>query len=503
VAFAVKKLCKAYGGVDVLKSVDLAVQDGEIHVLLGANGAGKSTLIKCLSGAITPDSGEIIVGDERFTALTPKLSRQAGVAVVYQELSLAMSLDVSDNVFLGRELRSGPFVRRSQQRGETRKLLSQLGVTLDPTTDLAKVGNAELQAIEIIKAIAAQPKVLILDEPTASLSEREAERLSHHLKQLRKQDLPVLYVTHRLNEVFDLADRVTVLRGGEVVLTGQAGNLSHDEIVRAIVGKNVLRGRAGKGNDAAAQAPPLLSVKDLVSSGIGPLSFDVYPGEVVGIFGLVGSGRTELLESLFGAQPVHSGSITFRGKPYAPATPAHAVDSGMALVPSDRLRRSLFQSLPADENALLSTFRHLSAGGIRRRAGEREVFTAIASRLNLQPRRMDLEARRFSGGNQQKLVLARWLNDVQACRLLLLDEPTQGVDVGARREIYDAIQFVGSAPDRAALATSSEPDELMQIASRVIVLSGGQIAGIVTGEDINETKLLSLAHRIEHKGKAA
>jgi len=502
VAFAVKTLCKAYGGVDVLKSVDLTVEDGEIHVLLGANGAGKSTLIKCLSGAIAPDSGEIIVGDERFTALTPKLSRQAGVAVVYQDLSLAMSLDVSDNVFLGREACFGPFVRRSHQRSETRTLLSQLGVTLDPDTDLARIGNAELQAIEIIKALAAQPKVLILDEPTASLSEREAERLSHHLKQLRTRNLPVLYVTHRLNEVFDLADRVTVLRGGEVVLTGHVKDLSHDELVRAIVGKNVFRGRAEKGH-AAGHSLPILSVRDLVSSGIGPVSFDIHSGEVVGVFGLVGSGRTELLESLFGARHVHAGSIKFLGEKYTPDSPAHAVSCGMALVPSDRLRRSIFQSLPAEENTLLSTFRKLSSGGYRIRRREREVFSSIAARLNLQPRRMDLEARRFSGGNQQKLVLARWLNDVQACRLLLLDEPTQGVDVGARREIYDAIQVVGHASGCAALATSSEPDELMQIATRVIVLSGGQIAGIVTGDDINETTLLSLAHRIEHKGSAA
>lgn len=502
-AFAVKNLCKAYGGVDVLKGVDLAVQDGEIHVLLGANGAGKSTLIKCLSGAISPDSGEIMVGDQRFTALTPKVSRDAGVAVVYQELSLAMSLDVSDNVFLGREECAGPFVKRSQQRSETRKLLAKLGVTLDPTSDLTRVGNAELQAIEIIKALAAQPKVLILDEPTASLSEREAERLSHHLKQLRKQNLPVLYVTHRLNEVFDLADRVTVLRGGEVVLTGQVSNLSHDELVRAIVGKNVFRGRSDQKARTGDGKSPLLSITDLVSSGIGPITFNVYPGEVVGVFGLVGSGRTELLETLFGAQPVHSGSIAFCGKTYRPSTPANAVTSGMALVPSDRLRRSLFQSLPADENALLSSFGDISSGGIRRRGSERETFNSIAARLNLQPRRMDLEARRFSGGNQQKLVLARWLNEVQKCRLLLLDEPTQGVDVGARREIYDAIQLVSSSPDRAAIATSSEPDELMQIATRVIVLSGGQIAGIVSGDDINETKLLSLAHRIEHKEQAA
>ncbi len=502
-AFAVKKLCKAYGGVDVLKSVNLAVQDGEIYALLGANGAGKSTLIKCLSGAVTPDSGEIVVGQQHYAALTPKQSRNAGVAVVYQELSLVMSLDVADNVFLGREVCSGPFVKRSRQRAETRVLLSQMGVTLDPATDLSKIASAELQAIEIVKALSSKPKVLILDEPTASLSEREAERLSQNLKQLRKQNLPVLYVTHRLNEVFDLADRVTVLRGGEVVLTGQVNQLTHDELVQAIVGKNVFRGRAKQGEGAAVKRPPLLSLRDMVAPGIGPVSFDIHPGEVVGVFGLVGSGRTELLDTLFGVQPLHSGSIEFCGSPYVPGTPAHAVASGMALVPSDRLRRSMFPTLPAAENALLSTFGKIGAGGVRKRGAEADVFTDAAARLNLQPLRMDLEAQRFSGGNQQKLVLARWLNKLQDCRLLLLDEPTQGVDVGARREIYDAIQVVGSNPDRAAIATSSEPDELTQIASRVIVLSGGQIAGIVSGDDINEKTLISLAHKIEDKEKAA
>jgi len=502
-AFAVNKLRKAYGGVDVLKGVDLTVENSEIHALLGANGAGKSTLIKCLSGAVAPDGGELVIGEQRFASLTPKLSHQAGVAVVYQDLSLVLTLDVADNVFLGREIRLGPFINRTRQHAETRRLLAQMDITLDSAADLLRVGSAELQAIEIVKALAAKPKVLILDEPTASLSEREAERLGEILKQLRNQNLPVLYVTHRLSEVFELADRVTVLRGGEVVLSGDVKNYSHDELVQGIVGKNVYRGRSRQQTDTAEEREPILSVRDLVAPGIGPLSFDVFPGEVVGIFGLVGSGRTELLDTLFGVEAVHSGSMNFLTGTYAPGRPGRAVASGVALVPSDRLRRSIFPTLPAEENALLSTIRKISRGGFRRRSDERKVFADIASRLNLQPRRMDLEAQRFSGGNQQKLVLARWLNDMQGCRLLLLDEPTQGVDVGARREIYDAIQLVGSDPGRAVIATSSEPDELMQIATRVIVLSGGQIAGVVTGEDINETKLISLAHKIERKDRAA
>lgn len=501
--FAVEKLCKAYSGVDVLKNVDLTVNDGEIHALLGANGAGKSTLIKCLSGAVTPDSGEIFVGEGCYKALTPKLSRDAGIAVVYQELSLVMTLDIADNVFLGREICTGPFVHRKRQRAEAVSLLSEMGITLNPAADLREVSSAELQAIEIVKALSARPKVLILDEPTASLSEREAHRLGENLKQLRKQNLPVLYVTHRLNEVFELADRVTVLRGGEVVLTGHVDQISHDELVHAIVGKNVFRGRAEQRHSSQDGKKPILSVESLVAPGIGPISFDVFPGEVIGVFGLVGSGRTELLDALFGIHPLHSGSIELEGGVYAPKEPVDAVTRGVALVPSDRLRRSIFQSLSASENALLSTFRRVSARGLRNRAAEARVFSDVASRLNLQPRRMDLEAQRFSGGNQQKLVLARWLNDMQECRLLLLDEPTQGVDVGARREIYDAIQLVGLSPSRAVIATSSEPDELMQIATRVIVLSGGQMAGIVSGDDINETTLIGLAHKIEHRENAA
>lgn len=498
-AFAVKGLSKAFGGVDVLKSVDLAVADGEIHALLGANGAGKSTLIKCLSGAEAPDAGEIILGDESYAALTPRLSRKAGVSVVYQELSLVLTLSVADNVFLGREICIGPFVNRRRQLTEAKAWLGQMGVTLDPAQELNGVANADLQSIEIVKALSAESKVLILDEPTAALSEREAERLSQNLKRLRKQKLPVLYVTHRLNEVFSLADRVTVLRGGEVVLNRQVSETSHDELVRAIVGKNVSRNKAAQTSHSAAASATIMSVQNLVSAGIGPIDFDVRLGEIVGVFGLVGSGRTELLDTLFGVQPLDSGTIDLFGSPYEPKSPIHAVESGIALVPSDRLRRSIFRSMPADENVLLSTFHKIASGVFRKRDSEGEVFHDITARLNLQPRRMGLEADRFSGGNQQKLVLARWLNDRQSCRVLLLDEPTQGVDVGARREIYDAIRMVSEVSGCAVLATSSEPDELIQIANRVIVLSGGELAGIVSGADINETTLMSLAHKIEQR----
>jgi len=498
-AFAVKGLFKSYGAAAVLRGVDLLVEDGEIHALLGANGAGKSTLIKCLSGAVAPDAGEIRIGEASYASLNPREARQAGVAVVYQELSLALSLSAADNIFLGQEKRWGPLVRRPAQNRTAIDLLGDLGVRTDVTCDLANTGDAELQCIEIAKALAANPKVLILDEPTAALSEREAHRLGERLKQLKKRNLPVLYVTHRLSEVFALADKVTILRGGEAVLSGKVGDLTHEDIVAAIVGRCVERLRTVGKHDAEAR--PLMKVRDLVAAGIGPISFDVKPGEILGVFGVVGSGRTELVETLFGAREMVGGSIDFGNGGVRSKTPAHACREGLALVPSDRLRKSMFPSLSAGDNLLASSFGSLCTGYLRRRGRERGLFEAAAANLNLQPRRADLEARRFSGGNQQKLVLGRWLNSAKDCRVLLLDEPTQGVDVGARSEIYAALRAVAAEAGRAVVATSSEPEELMQIAHRVIVLSHGRLAGILEGGDITEARLLAKAHAVGQEEK--
>jgi ribose transport system ATP-binding protein len=500
-SFAVRGLRKSYGGVEVLKGVDLAVADGEIHALLGANGAGKSTLIKCLSGGTSPDSGEMIVGGRSHATLTPREAKRAGIAVIHQELSLALSLSASDNIFLGNELAIGPFVRRRAQRAEAARWLDGLGIDIDPDADLSTLGNAELQSLEIVKALRSDPKVLILDEPTAALSEQEAENLGRHLLALKRSNLPVLYVTHRLAEVFALADRVSVLRGGEVVLTGAVADLDHDQIVRAVVGRPVERSRAARRHHADAK--PVIEVEGLVAPRIGPLDFSVHAGEIVGVFGLVGSGRTELLEALFGAIPTAAGAIRLDGSPYAPRDPAAAVMAGVALVPSDRLRKSIIGGLSAGENMLLPWLWDLSRWGWRRRSREVGVFNRTGTRLNLQPRRSDLEARRYSGGNQQKLVIGRWLNEVRSCRVLMLDEPTQGVDVGARRDIYEALRSVAATTGTAVIVTSSEPEELMQLADRVIVLSGGRIAGTLSGAGIDETRLTTLAHRIEHEKETA
>jgi ribose transport system ATP-binding protein len=495
--FEVRGLVKTYGGVPVLRSVDLAVDDGEIHALLGANGAGKSTLIKCIGGAIKPDIGEIDLGGTVHLALSPREARDAGVAIIYQDFSLAPSLTVTENIFLGEELRRGPFLRRAAQSAEALSLVERLGADIDPDATLADLPGASLQIVEILKAIRRNPKLLILDEPTASLTESEVRVLSDHLRTLKERRLPILYVTHRLNEVFALADQVTVLRGGSVVLSARVADVSRADLVEAIVGASVLSQHATTGPAELTEARPVLAARGLVAPGVGPLDFEVYPGEVLGIFGLLGSGRTELLETLAGAQRPSRGTILIDGRERRFGDAAEAIAAGVALVPSERLRKSIFPTLTGADNLLLPTLRALARGPFRRRQNEQQAFSRLAGQLSLQPPKPEMRANRFSGGNQQKLSLGRWLWARQRLRVFLLDEPTQGVDVGGRADLYEAIRTTAAAGECAALVTSSEPEELVLLADRVFVLVRGRIVGQLRGEEIAERPLLELAHHGE------
>jgi ribose transport system ATP-binding protein len=497
--FEIRDLKKSYAGVPVLKGVSLSVQGGEIHALLGANGAGKSTLIKCVAGVTSPDSGEIEISGRVYSSLTGRQSREAGVAVVYQELSVAQTLNVVDNVFLGDELTWGPFIRRRRQSEEARANLAELGLELNGRALLESLSTAEAQAIEIVKALRRKPGVLILDEPTASLTEAEAKRLGNQMRTLRGQGVPLLYVTHRLDEVFELADRVSILRGGRVVLSEAVKDCTTADLVDAIVGHSgSTRGRGGRARRPGVT--PLLEVEDLVAPGIGPIDLQLHPGEVLGVYGLVGSGRTELLEGIYGARRLYGGKVRLGGRQVKLGRPTDAVSAGVALVPSDRKHKGIFGQLSAEDNMVLPVTRKLSRLGMRRRGQELRAFDSMAGELQLQPKSKSLEGRRFSGGNQQKLVVGRWLQPAVGCHVLLLDEPTQGVDVGARTELYRALRkFVGE--NRGAIVVSSEPEELLQIADRVLILSRGSVVAEVPHHEITESHLLELAH-LGEKGRA-
>lgn len=486
---AVRDLTKSYGGVTVLSGVDFSVSDGEIHALLGANGAGKSTLIKCVSGAVTPDRGEIDIGGRVDRSHSPRSAREAGVAVIYQDFSVAGSLNVVDNIFLGQELRRGPFVLRGAQRRLAKEWVARLGSDLDLEAGVSILSGASLQLVEVIKALVSEPKVLILDEPTAALTDNEAKTLADQCRRLRDTGLAIVYVTHRLSEVFDLADRVTVLRGGEVVLSSAVADTSPAELVDTIAGRTVDTSAASGVDDLGA---PLLEVEDLVSAGIGPISCSVKAGEVVGLYGLLGSGRTELLETIVGAQRRITGEVRVGGRSVHFARPAEGLRGGVGLVPSDRLRKGAFLTLAGSDNVLLPSYRPLAAAGVFRRVGpEAQRFDTVTGQLELQPATGHLVGRGYSGGNQQKLVIGRWL--ATDCRVLLLDEPTQGVDVGARSDLYRALRQVAS-DGKAVLVASSEPDELRQLADRVIVLSRGRVVAELPGSDVTEGRLLELSH---------
>lgn len=494
--FAVANLRKSYGGVSVLKGVDLSVSNGEIHALLGANGAGKSTLIKCISGAEQPDSGQIHLGESVFTGLTPKRARREGVAVIHQTPALALTLTASENITLGRELTWGPLVRRRRMDAAAQRVLDTLGARVDARADLRTVSNADLQVIEIAKALASDPEVLILDEPTAALTQLEVHELARQMRVLREQGLPLLFVTHRLTEALELADRISVLRGGEVVLSARTSEVTRDDVVAAIVGRTLSMDPPTR--EHRPDAASVLRMTGVSAAGLEPTSLEVSAGEVVGLFGLTGAGRTELLETLAGARRMTAGAIDVLDRRVSKRTPRRALANRTALVPSDRMRKSIFPTLTASQNVLVERYGTLALGGIlRRHRRERAAFDASADILKLSPRRGDLEARRFSGGNQQKLVIARWLQPDADVRLLLLDEPTDGVDVGARGELYAAIDGFVRSGERAVLIASSEPEELLRVADRVIVLSRGRIAGELTRRELTESRLLRLAHASE------
>jgi ribose transport system ATP-binding protein len=497
VGFEVRRLTKSYGGVAVLRDVDLAVTDGEIHALLGANGAGKSTLIKCLGGGVIPDSGEIVIQDRSFTSLAPRQARAAGIAIIYQDYSLAATLTVAENIFLGEELRAGPFTRRREQNRRAGEILQWLGASgIDPQARVESLRGADQQVVEIAKAIKTEPKLLLLDEPTASLTEAEVATLMSHLRRLRERGLPIVYVTHRLGEVFEIADRVTVLRDGAVVLSAPVPAITRGELVEAIAGRETEEDRgAAAVPEGVDRRTRLLEATQIVAPGIGPVDLALDAGEILAVFGLVGSGRTELLETIFGARRMARGSLRLEGKPVRFRDPADAIEKGVAFVPSERLRNSLFPPLTGLENVLLPRMREYSLGRVLRAPPkERRAFFAIAQHLGLQPPRADLPAGRFSGGNQQKLVLGRWLGKTGSLKALLLDEPTQGVDVGARLDLYTAIRSIAREQGCGVVLTSSDEEEVEAVADRAIVLSRGLVAGEFRGAEIEGRRMLHVAH---------
>jgi rhamnose transport system ATP-binding protein len=465
-------MSKSFVGVKVLKSVDFDVRAGEVHALLGENGAGKSTLIKILSGLYSPDAGSISVNGEITRFSSTRDATAAGIATVYQELLLFPELTVAENVFLGHYPRkAGGWIDWQEVRSRTRALLDQLDTSdLDVDAKVLTLSVAQRQRVEIAKALSRNARILIMDEPTASLVESDVQRLMQVVRQLRDRGVGIVYVSHRLAEIFELADRVTVLRDGALVGTRQIGEVDERQLVSMMVGRSIdsLFPKAD-----AAIGETVLEVRNLNHGRhVRDISFSLRRGEILGIAGLVGSGRTELALTLFGMTPATSGEILLEGKPVKIDSPRQARDLGIAYVPEDRGLQGLVKPMAIRKNISMATIERLSAGIFIKAAAEAQRALEAVRRFSIRCRDIGQPVGELSGGNQQKVVIAKWLETNP--KVLILDEPTRGVDVGAKAEIHTIMgELVKQGV--AILMISSELPEVLGMSDRVLVMSGGRV----------------------------
>ncbi len=488
-------LAKSYGPVQVLRGVDLELRAGEVHALLGANGAGKSTLLGCLSGAVMPTSGEIRIGGQSHAGFTPRAALDAGISIIYQHFQLAPSLSVADNVFLGDEQRTAlGLLDRRKQRVATAHVLAEIGVAIDPNEIVERLSVGEQQCIEIARSMRRKPRLLILDEPTAALGKHEVKALLKLVKQLAHElGVAIVYVTHLLGEVMEVADRVSILRGGAILWSRPRSDVTVAELISAVSPDAPV----SETQKAPARSTRAVATFDgFRSDYCGPLDLTLHEGEIVGLYGMLGSGRTDLLETIAGARGAWHGSFRWGAELIRHRSIAAAIDAGIALVASDRIVQSLFGSLSARDNLLMPHYA-IQARPLRRLRLEAETFKRIASDVRLSPPDAEADGASFSGGNAQKLMLARWLAEIRDVRLLLLDEPTQGVDVGSRAQIYGLVRrFASGRPGRTVLFASSDPEEVLSFADRIVILENGRVTHIVPST-LDEAELIALAQSVD------
>lgn len=469
-----------------MSDVDLDVFAGSCHALVGENGAGKSTLGKILAGLHQPDSGEIRVGGQVVHFRGPGEALSRGIGMVHQELLFCENLSVAENLNLGALPSKGIFVDQKEMNRRASEWLQAIGAQIDPRQRLGELPIGKQQLVQIAGAIGRGARILIFDEPTSSLTRAETEKLYELVRQLQKQGVTSLYVSHRLEEIFALCDRVTVLRDGRVVGTQPTGELDKDKLVMMMIGRDL-----GHVEPSSAQAGHvMLEVDGLTSPGkFENVSFKLHEGEILGFAGLVGAGRTEIAQALFGLDPHAVGRIWIEGTSVIPKSPAHAKKLGLGLVPEDRKRHGLVLSLNARENISLPSLASLSSLGWIRTRAERKVVGKYFDAMRVRAPHMDAATLGLSGGNQQKLVIAKWL--ATECRILLVDEPTRGVDVGAKAEIHGLIQDLAKQ-GRGVLLISSDLPELLAMATRILVFREGVLVGEVSHADASEERLMRL-----------
>ena len=484
-----RSLTKSFPGVRALKGVSLTVGRGEVVAVIGENGAGKSTLMKILAGVQTADTGEIRIDGEPAPLRSVEEALGLGIALIHQELNLAQNLDVAANVFLGREPRRWGLIDTARLHREAGQFLQAVGLEVAPDTRVGSLAIGQQQLVEIAKALSTRARVLIMDEPTSSLSAGEAENLFRVIQDLRGRGVSIVYISHRLGEVSRLADRVVVLRDGENSGELARHEISHASMVRLMVGRDLSQFYP---HQPHVRPETVLKVEGLRTPAhpSHPLSFEVRAGERVGLAGLVGAGRTEVLLALFGVQPAVGGTVNVDGKPLRAETPAEAIEAGLALVPEDRKREGVVLAMPVRENVSLASLRQDQRHGFRDGARETSLSVEMIQSLRIKTPGDRQVVQFLSGGNQQKVVIGKWL--ALKPRVLLLDEPTRGIDIGAKQEIYRLMEEL-AAQGVAILFASSEMEEILGMSDRVLVMHEGRIAGELARHQLSEEAIMHLA----------
>ncbi|MDQ4491223.1 sugar ABC transporter ATP-binding protein [Sinomonas sp. ASV486] len=491
-AVEMRSISKGFNGVPVLKEVDFEVRRGEVHALAGGNGAGKSTLMKILQGVYQADAGEILI-DGRPTAINSiQGAKAAGIGMVFQEFSLVPSLTVAQNIFLASEPLAGGLINDREAVRRAKQSFEEMEVRVDPKAEVSRLGTAYWQLTEIAKALSQNAKVLIMDEPTASLARHETEALFELIDRLKARGISIIYISHRMDEVYRIADRITILRDGRRLLTEPLSSVTPEQIVEGIVGKKIEGQLAYREREHATHdGVPLLEVRGLTSGPkVRDVSFALRPGEILGLAGLMGSGRTELARTLFGIDKATSGEILIRGKKVTISSPKQAIAAGLALIPEDRRAQGLVLDHSVRDNLLLPLLGNISRGPLLDIGEGKKLSSSLIEKLAVKVAHPNRPVRLLSGGNQQKVVIAKWLGTNP--EVLILDEPTAGVDIGTKSEILDMIRDLAST-GKAVIVISSEYPELLAVSDRVLVLKEGSIIQDLPRGEIADEESLQLA----------
>lgn len=482
-------LRKEYTGSVALKDFSIRLKKGEILGLVGENGAGKSTLVKCCSGAISTTSGIIRIGGKTCTALTPKKAAELGISVIYQEFTNIPELSVAENVFLGHPIKKGVFLDQKSMAEQTRKIFNLLEIDIDPTAPVKNLSIGYQQIVEIAKAIRQNTKILFMDEPSAPLSGNEVSNLFRIVRLLQNKGVTIVYISHRLNEIIELTNRVAVLRDGYHIDTLSTSQTDTEQLIHLMVGREMSQTYPARENCVDWNSP-VLKLENVSGNGNKEISLQLHAGEVLGIGGLVGSGRTELAQMIFGVKPKDSGRIILNGTEIHPKSPKEAIKLGIAFVPEDRKRFGALMHRSVRDNLNLAVYRNISRFGVIRSVLERNTAKKYQKELQIRCRSVLRQVQSMSGGNQQKVVLGKWL--AANSQVFLLDEPTRGIDVGAKYEIYKLINEL-AAQGKSILLITSEMEELIGMSDRIIVLSEHRISGTLDRDEFHADRIMAYA----------